>query len=65
MIRINEKYQTERGTFIITSHAPHPSEVSNYGAKRTYLVHEVSGNFDLFIGRYFNLKQAREKVLSY
>ena len=50
---------------IISSYKPDPREVEWYQAKRTYYVHAIYKHDSVFLGRFFELKRAREKVLSY
>lgn len=50
---------------IISSYKPDKSEVQNYGAKRTYIVHAVYKYTTVFIGRFFSLRNARKAVLDY
>lgn len=69
IVKVNEPYVPNKdwnGEYlIISSHKPHPSEVENYHAKRTYYVHAVYKYSTEFLGRYFSLKKARERVLCY
>ena len=66
MIKINTHFVPEKdwnGEYlIISSYKPHPSEVKNYYAKRTYYVHAVYKYTTVFVGRYFNLRDARKAV---
>ena len=69
IVKVNEQYVPNKdwnGEYlIISSYKPHPSEVENYHAKRTYYVHAVYKYSTEFLGRYFSLKKARERVLDY
>ena len=63
--RVGQEYQTKHGTLIISSLKTSEHEIETYGAKkRVYYVH-AKGNWYLFLGRFFSLREARKFVMSY
>lgn len=65
MPKVGKEYPAKKGTLLITSWKTSMHERETYGAKnRMYYVYLLSNGYYV-LGRFFNLKKAREFVLNY